>query len=151
MTMTQQQNGQSGQASLLGKTGAEMFDQLLQDEGVDILFGYPGGMVLPIFDVLYKSPIKFVLTRHEQGAAHMADGYARSTGKTGVVIATSGPGATNLVTGLANAHMDSIPMVAFTGQVKSALIGNDAFQEADMTGITRPITKHNCLVKRVED
>lgn len=149
--MTQQQNGQSGQASLLGKTGAEMFDQLLQDEGVDILFGYPGGMVLPIFDVLYKSPIKFVLTRHEQGAAHMADGYARSTGKTGVVIATSGPGATNLVTGLANAHMDSIPMVAFTGQVKSALIGNDAFQEADMTGITRPITKHNCLVKRVED
>jgi acetolactate synthase-1/2/3 large subunit len=124
---------------------------MLLSEGVDVMFGFPGGTVLPIFDVLYKSPIKFVLTRHEQGAGHMADGYARCSGKVGVVLATSGPGATNLVTALATANMDSIPMVALTGQVRSPLIGNDAFQEADMTGITRPITKHNFLVKRVED
>ena len=137
--------------SLAGATGAEIFNEMLLEEGVDTLFGFPGGVVLPIFDVLYDSPIKFVLSRHEQGAAHMADGYARSTGKTGVVIATSGPGATNLVTGIATANMDSVPMVAFTGQVRSQLIGNDAFQEADVTGITRPITKHNFLVKRVED
>ncbi|MCJ7545037.1 MAG: biosynthetic-type acetolactate synthase large subunit, partial [Phycisphaerae bacterium] len=136
---------------MAGKTGAEIFHEILLREGVDILFGFPGGMVLPIFDVLYRSPIKFILTRHEQGATHMADGYARSTGKTGVVIATSGPGATNLVTGLATANMDSVPLVAFTGQVRSGLIGNDAFQEADITGISRPITKHNFLVKRVED
>ncbi len=135
----------------IGKSGAEIFNQMLLEEGVETMFGYPGGVVLPIFDVLYDSPINFILTRHEQGAAHMADGYARSTGKPGVVLATSGPGATNLVTGLATAHMDSVPMVAFTGQVKSQLIGNDAFQEADITGITRPITKHNFLVKRVED
>jgi acetolactate synthase-1/2/3 large subunit len=108
-------------------------------------------MVLPIFDVLYASPIKFILTRHEQGATHMADGYARSTGRVGVVLVTSGPGATNIVTGLATAHMDSSPVVAFTGQVRSNLIGNDAFQEADVTGITRPVTKHNFLVRRVED
>ncbi|HUS92657.1 MAG TPA: biosynthetic-type acetolactate synthase large subunit [Phycisphaerae bacterium] len=132
-------------------TGAQIFNQMLLEEGVDLMFGFPGGAVIPIFDVLYDSPIRFVLTRHEQGACHMADGYARSTGKTGVVIATSGPGATNLVTGLATANMDSVPLVAFTGQVRSNLIGNDAFQEADMTGITRPITKHNCLVTRVED
>jgi len=138
-------------ASLIGSSGAQIFHQMLLDEGVDTIFGYPGGQVLPIFDVLYDTPIRFVLTRHEQGAAHMADGYARSTGRTGVVIATSGPGATNLVTGLATANMDSVPMVAFTGQVKSFLIGNDAFQEADVTGITRPITKHNFLVKRLED
>jgi acetolactate synthase-1/2/3 large subunit len=137
--------------ALTGFSGAQLFNQMLLDEGVDVMFGYPGGMVLPIFDVLYSSPIKFVLTRHEQGAAHMADGYARSTGKVGVVLATSGPGATNLVTGLATANMDSIPMVAFTGQVRSYLIGNDAFQEADITGICRPITKHNFLVKHVED
>lgn len=137
--------------SLAGKTGAEIFDQMLLREGVDVMFGFPGGAVLPIFDVLYRSPIKFILTRHEQGATHMADGYARSTGKVGVVIATSGPGATNLVTGLATANMDSVPLVAFTGQVRSRLIGNDAFQEADITGISRPITKHNFLVKRVED
>ncbi len=137
--------------SLAGATGAMIFNEMLLEEGVDTLFGFPGGVVLPIFDVLYDSPIKFVLSRHEQGAAHMADGYARSTGKTGVVIATSGPGATNLVTGIATANMDSVPMVAFTGQVRSQLIGNDAFQEADVTGITRPITKHNFLVKRVED
>ncbi len=134
-----------------GINGAELFHQMLQEQGVEVMFGFPGGAVLPIFDALYKTPIKFVLTRHEQGAAHMADGYARATGKVGVCLATSGPGATNLVTGVANAYMDSVPMVAITGQVKSFLIGNDAFQEADMTGITRPITKHNFLVKRVED
>ena len=136
---------------LAGLSGAEIFHQALLQEGVEVLFGFPGGAVLPIFDALYGSPIRFVLTRHEQGAAHMADGYARSTGRTGAVIATSGPGATNLVTGLATANMDSIPMVAFTGQVKSFLIGNDAFQEADVTGVTRPVTKHNFLVKRVEE
>ena len=147
--MTLQENQATG--SFLGASGAQLFHQLLQQEGVEAMFGYPGGMVLPIFDVLYDTPIKFFLTRHEQGAAHMADGYARSTGKVGVVLATSGPGACNIVTGLANAHMDSVPMVAFTGQVRSHLIGNDAFQEADMTGITRPITKHNFMVKRLED
>ncbi|MFH1612887.1 MAG: biosynthetic-type acetolactate synthase large subunit, partial [bacterium] len=115
------------------------------------MFGYPGGAVLPIFDALYDSPIKFYLTRHEQAAAHAADGYARATGKVGVCLATSGPGATNLVTGIATAYMDSIPMVAFTGQVNTTLIGNDAFQEADITGITRPITKYNYIVKKTED
>ncbi len=115
------------------------------------MFGYPGGQVLPLFDKIYDMDMKFILTRHEQAAAHAADGYARATGKTGVCIATSGPGATNLVTGIANAYMDSIPMVAITGQVKSFMIGNDAFQEADVTGITRPITKHNYLVKDVKD
>ncbi len=134
-----------------GLTGAQVFHEMLLEEGVDVLFGVPGGALLPIFDAMYETPIRFVLTRHEQGAAHMADGYARSTGRIGVCIATSGPGATNLVTGLATAYMDSVPMVAITGQVTSALIGNDAFQEADTTGITRPITKHNMLVKRVED
>ncbi len=137
--------------SFIGVSGARIFTEVLREEGTEVLFGFPGGTVIPIFDALYDSPIKFVLTRHEQGAAHMADGYARSTGKTGVVIATSGPGATNLITGLATAHMDSVPMVAFTGQVRSNLIGNDAFQEADVTGITRSITKHNFLVTHVED
>ena len=137
--------------SLAGCKGGEVFHQMLLDEGVEIMFGIPGGSVIPIFDVLYDSPIKFILPRHEQGACHMADGYARSTGKVGVVIATSGPGATNLVTGLATANMDSVPLVAITGQVRSNLIGNDAFQEADVTGITRPVTKHNYLVKRAED
>jgi len=132
-------------------TGAQIFHEMLQEQGVEIMFGILGGAVLPIFDQLYKSPIRFIMARHEQGGAHMADGYARSTGKVGVCIATSGPGATNLVTGLATANMDSVPMVAFTGQVKSFLIGNDAFQEADTTGITRPVTKHNMLVRRVED
>ncbi|MBS3735287.1 MAG: biosynthetic-type acetolactate synthase large subunit [Phycisphaerae bacterium] len=142
---------QAGPGTLAGATGAEVFEAMLRAEGVETLFGFPGGAVLPIFDVLYKSPIRFVRSRHEQGAVHMADGYARSTGRVGVALATSGPGATNLVTGLATANMDSVPLVAFTGQVKSFLIGNDAFQEADVTGITRPITKHNYLVKRVED
>lgn len=131
--------------------GSQILLESLKREGVEVIFGYPGGQVLPIFDRLYDSDIKFILTRHEQGAAHAADGYARATGKVGVCLATSGPGATNLVTGIANAYMDSIPMVALTGQVKSFLIGNDAFQEADVTGITRPITKHNYLVKDVKD
>ncbi len=132
-------------------TGAEILVKALIKEKVEILFGYPGGSVLPIFDELFEAPIRFVLTRHEQAAAHGADGYARATGKVGVCIATSGPGATNLVTGIATAYMDSVPMVAITGQVPTKMIGNDAFQEADMTGITRPITKHNYLVEKVED
>jgi len=131
--------------------GAKILIESLKREGVEVMFGYPGGQVLPIFDALYDADIKFILTRHEQGAAHAADGYSRATGKTGVCLATSGPGATNLTTGIANAYMDSIPMIAITGQVKSFLIGNDAFQEADVTGITRPITKHNYLVKDVKD
>ncbi len=131
--------------------GAEIFHQALLDEGVQHMFGYTGGSVLPLFDQLYKSPIKFILTRHEQGGAHAADAYARASGKVGVVLATSGPGATNLVTGLATAYMDSVPVVAITGQVRSDLIGNDAFQEADMTGITRPCTKHNILVRDIKD
>ena len=130
-------------------TGARIFIESLKKEGVEIMFGYPGGVVLPIFDALYDSDIKFILTRHEQGAAHAADGYARATGKVGVCLATSGPGATNLITGLATANMDSVPIVAFTGQVRTSLIGNDAFQEVDVIGITRSISKHNYLVKDV--
>jgi acetolactate synthase-1/2/3 large subunit len=137
--------------SLAGMKGAEIFHEMLLEQGVEYLFGYPGAAVIPIFDELYESSIKYIQPRHEQGAGHMADGYARSTGKVGVCLATSGPGATNLVTALATANMDSVPMVAFTGQVRSAVIGSDAFQEADMTGITRSITKHNCLVKRADD
>jgi len=132
-------------------TGAKILIESLKKEAVEVIFGYPGGSVLPVFDALYEAPFKFILTRHEQGATHAADGYARATGKVGVCIATSGPGATNLVTGIATAYMDSIPMVAITGQVKTFLIGNDAFQEADVTGITRPITKHNYLVKDVNE
>ena len=128
-------------------TGAEVLCAVLLEEGVETMFGYPGGVVLGIFDVLYDSPIKFVLPRHEQGAMHMADGYARATGKVGCVLVTSGPGATNTITGLATAFMDSIPIVVLTGQVRTPLIGNDAFQEADTTGITRPVTKHNYIVK----
>jgi len=132
-------------------SGAQILIECLKREGVELLIGYPGGQVLPIFDKLYDCDIRFILPRHEQAAAHAADGYARATGKVGVCLATSGPGATNLTTGIANAYMDSIPMVAITGQVKSHLIGNDAFQEADVTGITRPITKHNYLVKDVRE
>lgn len=132
-------------------TGAEMIVHALERENVRALFGYPGGAVLDIFDELYKSEIQFYLTRHEQGAAHAADGFARASGEVGVCIATSGPGATNLVTGLATAHMDSVPIVAITGQVATHLIGNDAFQEADIIGISRSITKHNYLVKDVND
>src|SRR5512136_1048425 len=132
-------------------TGAQAVLESLKREGVDVVFGLPGGVLLPLYDAIYQSDIRHILVRHEQAAAHAADGYARATGKVGVCIATSGPGATNLVTGIATAYMDSIPMVAITGQVKSFLIGNDAFQEADITGITRPITKHNYLVKDVKD
>ncbi len=133
-------------------TGAKILIECLKKEGVEVIFGYPGGVVIPIFDVLYEEKdIKLVHVRHEQGAAHAADGYARATGKVGVCLATSGPGATNLVTGIATAYMDSIPMVALTGQVATSMIGSDAFQEADITGITRSITKHNFLVKDVKD
>ena len=131
--------------------GAQILIESLKRESVEVMFGYPGGQVLQIFDKLYDSSIKFILVRHEQAAAHAADGYSRATGKVGVCLATSGPGATNLTTGIATAYMDSIPMVAITGQVKSFLIGNDAFQEADVTGITRPITKHNFLIKDAKD
>lgn len=133
------------------RSGAEILVECLIKEDVKIMFGIPGGVVLPLFDKIYGSPIKFILTRHEQGAAHAADGYARATGKVGVCISTSGPGATNLMTGIATAYMDSIPIVALTGQVATHLIGNDAFQEADATGISRPITKHNYLVKDVNN
>jgi acetolactate synthase-1/2/3 large subunit len=131
-------------------TGAEILVHSLQDEGVEYIFGYPGGAVLHIYDALYRQDkLQHILTRHEQGATHAADGYARSTGKPGVVLVTSGPGATNAVTGIATAYMDSIPLVVFTGQVPTHLIGNDAFQEADNIGITRPCVKHNFLVKDV--
>lgn len=133
-------------------SGAQILLECLRQEGVTHIFGYPGGAVLPIYDAIFDChDIKHILVRHEQGAAHMADGFARSTGKVGVCLATSGPGATNLVTGIATAYMDSIPMVAITGQVRTSALGKDAFQEADITGITMPITKHNYLVKRVED
>ncbi|GAV22463.1 biosynthetic-type acetolactate synthase large subunit [Carboxydothermus pertinax] len=128
-------------------TGAQILIKVLEDLGVDTVFGYPGGAVLPIYDALYDSKITHYLTRHEQGAAHAADGYARASGRVGVCFATSGPGATNLVTGLATAYMDSVPVVAITGQVATFLLGRDSFQEADITGITMPITKHNYLVK----
>jgi len=133
------------------KTGAQILVDSLVQEGVEVVFGYPGGVLLGIFDVLYDTDMRFVLTRHEQGAAHAADGYARSTGKVGVCIATSGPGATNLVTGIATAYMDSVPLVAITGQVPTEMIGGDAFQEADIVGITRPVTKHSYLVQDVCD
>lgn len=128
-------------------TVAEALIRCLEQENVEIVFGYPGGAILPVYDALNKTVIKHVLVRHEQGAAHMADGYARVTGKVGVCLATSGPGATNLVTGIANAYMDSVPMVVITGQVSTSMVGTDAFQEVDITGITIPITKHNYLVK----
>jgi acetolactate synthase I/II/III large subunit len=133
-------------------SGAEIFCESLRREGVKTVFGLPGGVVLKIFDVLcQRKDLQLILTRHEQGAAHMAEGYAKATGKAGVVLVTSGPGMTNIVTGLADAHMDSVPLVAFTGQVSTDLIGNDAFQEADNVGISRPCTKHNVLVKDVND
>ena len=134
-------------------TGAEILTEVLIEQGVDTIFGYPGGAVLNIYDTLYKNQdrISHILTAHEQGASHAADGYARATGKTGVVLATSGPGATNLVTGIATAYMDSIPMVAITGNVGTSLLGRDSFQEIYITGITMPITKHNFLVNKVED
>src|SRR5438270_9482152 len=132
-------------------TGAEMVMEALADQGVQHIFGYPGGAVLPIYDALFtQDKVKHILVRHEQGAVHAAEGYARSTGKVGCVLVTSGPGATNAVTGLTDALMDSIPIVVITGQVPTHLIGNDAFQEADTVGITRPCTKHNWLVKDVD-
>lgn len=127
-------------------SGAEILLKSLEAEGVDTIFGYPGGQIMPVYDALYDSDIRHILTRHEQGAAHAADGYARATGRPGVCLATSGPGATNLVTGIANAYMDSVPLVAITGQVPQTLLGRDSFQEADITGITLPITKHSYLV-----
>ncbi len=133
------------------KTGAQIIVDTLIDQGVDTMFGYTGGVMLPFFDRLYDAPIRVIVPRHEQGGCHMADAYARASGKVGVMAATSGPGACNLVTGLATAMMDSIPVVALTGQVRTELIGNDAFQEADTTGITRPVTKYNCIVKDVKD
>ncbi|TKJ44693.1 acetolactate synthase, large subunit, biosynthetic type [Candidatus Aerophobetes bacterium Ae_b3b] len=134
------------------RSGSRVVTEALSKEGVKIIFGYPGGAVIPLYDVLYETPeIKHILTRHEQAAAHAADGYARATGEVGVCIATSGPGATNLVTGIATAYMDSIPLVVLTGQVPTSMIGNDAFQEANITGITYSITKHNYLVKDVDE
>ena len=133
------------------RTGAEILWETLAREGVDVIFGYPGGAIMPAYDAMLRSSVRHVLVRHEQGAAHMADGYARASGKVGVCIATSGPGATNLVTGIATAMLDSIPMVCVTGQVASHYIGSDAFQETDITGVTLPITKHNYLVTRVQD
>jgi len=133
------------------KAGAQIIVDTLIEQGVDTMFGYTGGVVLPLFDKLYDAPINFIIPRHEQGGCHMADAYARASGKVGVMVATSGPGACNLVTGLATAMMDSVPIVALTGQVRTELIGNDAFQEADTTGITRPVTKYNCIVKDVKD
>ena len=141
----------SPQRACVRMSGADALLECLAREGVDLVFGYPGGYLLPIYDALHHSSIRHILVRHEQGAAHAADGYARATGKVGVCIATSGPGATNLVTGIATAYMDSIPMVAITGQVSNNGIGKDSFQEADITGITMPITKHNYLVKDPAD
>ena len=133
------------------KTGAKLLIEALQREGTDTIFGYPGGSVLPIYDELYDSPLRHILVRHEQAAAHAADGYARASGRVGVCLATSGPGACNLVTGIATAYMDSVPLVAITGQVPTTMLGNDAFQESDIQGITMPITKHNYLVKDTSD
>ncbi|WP_438314642.1 acetolactate synthase large subunit [Sporosarcina sp. FA9] len=133
------------------KDGSAVLIQALKEQGVEVIFGYPGGAVLPIYDALYQNPIPHILARHEQGAIHAAEGYARVSGKTGVVIATSGPGATNLVTGITDAMMDSLPLVVFTGQVAKAVIGTDAFQEADIIGITQPITKHNYQVNDIKD
>ncbi|MDI6796951.1 MAG: biosynthetic-type acetolactate synthase large subunit [Desulfatibacillaceae bacterium] len=132
-------------------TGAQILMKMLESEGVDTIFGYPGGVVIDIFDELEKTDIRHILVRHEQGAVHMADAYARTSGKVGVVLVTSGPGATNTVTGIASAYLDSVPIVVFTGQVPTHLIGNDAFQEVDIVGITRPCTKHNYLVKSTGD
>ena len=133
------------------RTGAQIIWECLVHEGVRTVFGYPGGAILPAYDAMLDYPVRHVLVRHEQGAAHMADGYARASGEVGVAIATSGPGATNLVTGIATAQMDSSPLVCITGQVPSKLIGYDAFQETDISGITLPITKHSYLVTRVDE
>src|SRR5215468_4764875 len=131
--------------------GAEIFLQCLKAEGVDLMFGYPGGAIMPLYDALEGSGIRHILTRHEQGAVFAAEGHARATGKVGVAVATSGPGATNLVTGIADAKMDSVPLVCITGQVRSALIGTDAFQETDVFGLTLSLTKWSRLVRSIEE
>jgi acetolactate synthase-1/2/3 large subunit len=133
------------------KTGAKILVESLQREGVETIFGYPGGQILPVYDELYDSSLRHILVRHEQAAAHAADGYARASGRVGVCLATSGPGACNLVTGIATAYMDSVPIVAITGQVPTTMLGNDAFQESDITGITMPVTKHSYLVKKTDE
>lgn len=135
----------------MNMTGAQAVLECLKREGVDVVFGYPGGAVLTLYDELYKAQFPHILTGHEQGAVHAADGYARVTGRTGVCFATSGPGVCNMVTGIATANMDSIPLVIISGQVATPLIGRDSFQEADISGITTPITKHNYLVKDVKE
>lgn len=153
-TYTDRKNGTSQPDTdrFVELTGGEILINALLDQGVEVVFGYPGGVVLGVYDVIYKNPqFNHILVRHEQAGTHAADGYSRATGKTGVVLATSGPGATNTVTGITTAFMDSIPMVVFTGQVPSSMIGNDAFQEADIIGITRPITKHSYLVKNASE
>jgi acetolactate synthase-1/2/3 large subunit len=138
--------------TILRRTGAQILWEVLEQQGVDVVFGYPGGAIMPAYDAMLQYPkVRHVLVRHEQGAAHMADGYARASGRVGVAIATSGPGATNLVTGIATAMLDSVPVVFITGQVTSTFLGTDAFQETDVTGVTLPITKHNYLVTRAED
>src|SRR5215467_11016847 len=147
----QENKESSGSLDLMVKTGAQILWECLEREGVTHVFGYPGGAILPAYDALKHSKIHHVLVRHEQGAAHMADGYARASGQVGVAVATSGPGATNLVTGIATAMLDSSPIVCITGQVGSKLIGSDAFQEVDITGITLPITKHNYLVTHANE
>src|SRR5260370_21078424 len=137
--------------NIMLKTGSQILWECLEQQGVTTVFGYPGGAILPAYDALKYSNIHHVLVRHEQGATHMADGYARATGGVGVAMATSGPGATNMVTGIATAMLDSSRVVCITGQVSSKLLGSDAFQEVDITGITMPITKHNVVVSKVED
>jgi acetolactate synthase-1/2/3 large subunit len=151
MSKTGSQNDSTSSSATTRLTGSEIVWATLVGEGVSDVFGYPGGAILPIYDALRKFPIRHILVRHEQGATHMADGYARASGRVGVAMATSGPGATNMVTGLATAMMDSVPIVCITGQVSSKVLGTDAFQEVDITGITLPITKHNYLVTRTED
>src|SRR5215813_8565665 len=146
-----QQAAKAPAASSGKRTGAQVIWEALLREGVEVVFGYPGGAIMPTYDALPAYPVRHVLVRHEQGAAHMADGYARASGKVGVAMATSGPGATNLVTGIATAMMDSSPIVCITGQVPSSALGSDAFQETDITGITLPITKHNFLITCAED
>src|ERR1700733_11437512 len=142
----------SGAPRFKGKSGAQILHELLiGPHGVDVIFGYPGGAILPVFDQLYRTPAKFILNRHEQASGHCADGYARATGRPGVCIVTSGPGATNTITPLATAQLDSIPILVFSGQVATKVIGNDAFQEADVTGISRPCTKWNYLIKDVRE
>ena len=133
-------------------SGGDMLIRALHDEGVEIIFGYPGGAVLHIYDAIFRQDkVEHILVRHEQAATHAADGYARATGKPGVVLVTSGPGATNAITGLATAYMDSIPMIVISGQVESRMIGTDGFQETDMVGISRPIVKHSFMVQKAED